>query len=692
MGFRRRRRYSSQEICLRDLRGTNTTGKDMKRIFHTLLLSLFCCYCHSQLSLARGSYKNLAITITQGNNITVEKDLIKINIAADSIKPRLEIAASNGYWYLSDKRFLHITVQNTGKTPQTVEAGLNDNFWTMGATLIPPGKTKTIRVLLLKDEKDTALAALYSGMHGHPSGFARLWFDTGLDSVKKVVLYFPGAAPGSSFVVSNIVADGRYDHPADSGLINAFVDEFGQYTKEDWPEKIHSVQNMITADQKERRALALDNFAASRNKYGGWEQGPSLRATGHFRTEKYKNKWWLVDPAGRLFWSNGIDCINANGETRVTGRTAYFEKLPGRDTAKAFFSPDGSRFDFKSYNLFRKYGDPWKKQFSQTAHARLRNWGINTIGNWSDPFITAMNLTPFVASVSSKQTGGFADPFADGFREDLENKITDLFRQGGDPEWCIGLFIDNELKWKDLAANVFRADTSQPSKLAFIQFLQKKYTQIEELNNEWHTAYASWYDFSVARSLPGPAASPDLQEFSKTFADLYFRQCQAAMKKAAPAVLYFGCRFDFHSYPSDTSFNWLIKIASAYCDIVSFNRYTYTSAELAPPAGYDFPIIIGEFHFGSLGRGLLHPGLKYAADQKERAMLYQSFQEQAMKNPYVVGSHWFQYNDQPVTGRNDGENYQIGFVTVGDIPYSDLIDKARETAKKMYELRVKSDH
>lgn len=661
----------------------------MKQIFYTLFLSLFSCYCYCQLPLIRRSYKDLTVSTTASNTITAEKDLIKITIGAGDIKSRLEISAPDGYWDLSEKRFLQITVQNTGSTSQTVEAGLNNNFWTMGATIIPAGKTKTIRMLLLKDEQDTALAALYSGMHGHPSGFTRLWFDTGLDSVKKIALYFPGAAPGSSFIISRIAADGSYDHSARKNPANAFVDEFGQYTREDWPEKIGSVQDMKTADQKERGNLAHDGFAAFRNKYGGWQQGPSLQATGHFRTEKYKGKWWLVDPSGRLFWSNGIDCINANGETLVAGRTAYFEKIPGRDTAKAFFNPDGSRFDFKSYNLFRKYGDRWKEQFAQMAHARLRSWGINTIGNWSDPFITAMNLTPYVASVSSKQTGGFADPFADGFREDLENKISNLFKQGGNPEWCIGLFIDNELKWKDLAGNLFHADPGQPSKLAFIQSLQKKYTQIEALNNEWHTAYGSWQDFSVTRILPGPAASPDLQEFFRTFADLYFRQCRDAMRKVAPAVLYLGCRFDFHSYPSDTTFNWLIKTASAYCDIVSFNRYTYTSAELLPPAGYDFPVIIGEFHFGSLDRGLLHPGLKYAADQKERAMLYQAFQEQAMKNPYIVGSHWFQYNDQPVTGRNDGENYQIGFVTVGDIPYRDLIDKAKETATKMYTLRIK---
>jgi hypothetical protein len=39
--------------------------------------------------------------------------------------------------------------------------------------------------------------------------------------------------------------------------------------------------------------------------------------------------------------------------------------------------------------------------------------------------------------------------------------------------------------------------------------------------------------------------------------------------------------------------------------------------------------------------------------------------------------------DQPATGRNDGENYNIGFVDVTDRPYTELITAAKETFRRI---------
>ena len=45
--------------------------------------------------------------------------------------------------------------------------------------------------------------------------------------------------------------------------------------------------------------------------------------------------------------------------------------------------------------------------------------------------------------------------------------------------------------------------------------------------------------------------------------------------------------------------------------------------------------------------------------------------------------------DQALTGRGDGENYQIGFVTVADAPYPELVQAARDIAATMYQRRYK---
>jgi hypothetical protein len=52
-----------------------------------------------------------------------------------------------------------------------------------------------------------------------------------------------------------------------------------------------------------------------------------------FRTEKVDGKFWFVDPAGRLFWSFGANCIGIDfaGQTLTERDQAVFQKLPAKD-------------------------------------------------------------------------------------------------------------------------------------------------------------------------------------------------------------------------------------------------------------------------------------------------------------------------------------------------------------------------
>ena len=51
--------------------------------------------------------------------------------------------------------------------------------------------------------------------------------------------------------------------------------------------------------------------------------------------------------------------------------------------------------------------------------------------------------------------------------------------------------------------------------------------------------------------------------------------------------------------------------------------------------------------------------------------------------PELVGTHWFQWADQPSTGRFDGENYNIGLVDVTDRPYADLVGALKQTHRRV---------
>ena len=126
-------------------------------------------------------------------------------------------------------------------------------------------------------------------------------------------------------------------------------------------------------------------------------------------------------------------------------------------------------------------------------------------------------------------------------------------------------------------------------------------------------------------------------------------------------------------------------------DIVSFNLYyrEIPKDKWTGPNGFDRPAIVGEFHFGALDRGMFHCGLVRTLNQEDRARCLAHYLESVADHPLFVGCHWFQYMDEPVTGRwYDGENYNIGLVDITDTPYPEMVAAARTTLSSIYARRA----
>ena len=174
----------------------------------------------------------------------------------------------------------------------------------------------------------------------------------------------------------------------------------------------------------------------------------------------------------------------------------------------------------------------------------------------------------------------------------------------------------------------------------------------------------------------------DSDAFYAKFVDRYFRICREGIKKTAPHRLYLGCRFVGFRQSKAAQ-----DAAAKYCDVVSVNTYQNSVANVDPKSFGEKPILIGEFHFGTYDRGMFSNGLCPTADQTERATAFLRYVQGALVHPNMVGVHWFQFRDQPLTGRWDGEGYQIGFVDVADTPYPELIKAAREAGENMYTYR-----
>lgn len=73
--------------------------------------------------------------------------------------------------------------------------------------------------------------------------------------------------------------------------------------------------------------------------------------------------------------------------------------------------------------------------------------------------------------------------------------------------------------------------------------------------------------------------------------------------------------------------------------------------------------------------------------QRERAEAYRHYMQKAAVHPCAVGAHYFAYNDQPLWGRYDCENFQFGFVDVCQMPYPQFTETAAEINKQIVSLR-----
>ena len=615
-------------------------------------------------------------------------------------------------WDLSRHLYVRMDLSNPGPGELYAECRINGMMWMDGAQIIPAGESRILSALIKRKAPPESIRKSLFGMNGLPGGYVWIWDTQDPEKIDHVEIRFPYIKPNTEFQISALRAEGVYDLEAWTPDRFPLLDEFGQLRERDWPGKIHSEAELLQSKVEEDAELAANPGPPQWNQYGGWASGPTLEATGHFRTEKHEGKWWLVDPSGHLFWSHGIDCVRPGAATPITDREHYFTELPedsspfyseGKGAAREYYRGREYRmFDLRSANLERKYGPDWHETWAERAHGRLRSWGFNTVACWSDEKVYLKRKTPYVVYLHSggpQITGAegfwrkFPDPFDSGFAQSLADS---LVRQEGkstaDP-WCIGYFVDNELSWGNdvfLATSVLESPADQAAKVEFVKTLREQYRAISGLNEAWGTDFKSWDALLQSRESPeSSSAINDLQAFNRAAAAEYFKVIRDQIRKFAPKKLYLGPRIALHAYPDESERGaWLVPIAGEFCDVVSFNRYRFTCLELELPEGIDRPVVIGEFHFGALDRGMLHTGLRSAYDQDERADLYEFYVKQALENPYLVGTHWFQLNDQAVTGRRDGENYQIGFLTYCDNPHPEMIGASRSIGDRLYQLRL----
>lgn len=611
-----------------------------------------------------------------------------------------------------------------------------------------PGKKSTYYMALSPSSKGHVV----SGMRSEPPKLAYDaqaisygWGEKSLDTsrIHTVSLYLQNPTKDAEIIVDAIRL--VPDLSADMTRYKGIVDQYGQFTGDDWEEKVHSDEELTKAGQKELANLGKAKPLADRCTYGGWKNGPKLESTGFFRTEKVDGKWTLVDPEGCMFFMTGLANIRMADTVTITGvdfddinsregrevvsdlRHSMFEWLPeysdplaeAYDYAGRVHSgavDKGEVFSFYLANQMRKYGvnkEEAKEIWKEVTLDRMTDWGFTTLGNWIDPMFFGSERVAYEAhgwirgnhkriSTGNDYWGPIHDPFDPEFRVSARNMAQRVASQvNQDDPWLVGTFVDNEISWGNvmneanhygLVINALSYKTTEsPAKKAFSEHLKAKFKKIDNLNAAWGVNVASWSEFDNSfdhRTALSEGMKQDYSIMLEMLAEKYFATVRQEIKQVLPNHLYLGARFaDWGVTPE------IARGAAKHVDVMSYNLYANDLnskkahwKKLLPEL--DKPSVIGEFHFGATDTGLFHGGIVSASNQKERGEMFKHYMDSIVENPYFVGAHWFQYLDSPATGRGwDGENYNIGFVTIADVPYVELGKAAKEFNKNLYNKR-----
>lgn len=433
------------------------------------------------------------------------------------------------------------------------------------------------------------------------------------------------------------------------GLIDAYGQVIGAH-----PNPVRSDADLRASIADEARRAKAWTRDPNLDSYGGLKNAPwKEKATGFYRVVKRKGAWTMVSPQGNPLFYTGLCTVPAPkwDMTPVTGRESVFASLPPKGD---LWAPDpwgGEPVDYFTpvgWSLQRKYGDGWNAKARASMKTRLGQWGFSGMGKWSEPVAGVPRVVDL--SADWPKLGRHLDPFdpkaRQAARASLERQLKDV---KGDP-WVVGTSIGNE----------------------YDEIVTRE--EIEKLPASPAREALKGLDVEAAR---------------KKYATAYYRFLYETIKSIDKEHLYFG----FWIVPGwwqDES-DW--DLIAPWCDVIGYDRYSDVYAGMeARQKRTGKATLLGEFshpawYGGTRGYGRYNVFTETDADSGRK---YAETVAAAANDPYCVGTLWFQYRDEPITGRGPGkgpqavhgEHYAFGFVDVNDRPKWDLVTRAKAANRR----------
>lgn len=395
------------------------------------------------------------------------------------------------------------------------------------------------------------------------------------------------------------------------------------------------------------------------NKYGSWNNGKTFEKTGFFRVEKYRGRWIIVDPEGKMHIDAGVLTV----------------------------SPGGGKVN-KTY--FAKVFQNKEKWISDTMDSLCR-YGFNGSGAWGDeeqirqynkisstrkctycPIVNPMSDFGYHLGIASHNPGntgyegGVIPVFHSEFKDFAEKLISGFVAPYKDDPDVLGYFTDNEMPLRlSNLESCLALDASNPERKAAEAWMKEN--NVTKITDNVRLQFVGY------------------------LAETYYSIVSEALRKADPNHLYLGSRLA----GTNKTFETVYKAAAQYCDIVSINYYGQWQVRPYDIERWekwaDRPFMITEFYTKAEDSGLGNTSGDgwIVRDQKTRGIHYENFIIGLLRTKCCVGWSWCKYLDNDPTASNPEPSNKDSNKGIFDNyykPYPELVESMRKVNTVRYSI------
>ncbi len=394
------------------------------------------------------------------------------------------------------------------------------------------------------------------------------------------------------------------------------------------------------------------------DEYGGWT-GLQGTATGFFHTEQVGGRWWLVTPAGNVFFGLGVRDIPHDGSARRLRAWGFNCSYVGAEVPETA-----------------------KERFPYVLNLKLIRLAAPEL-----PVPAVPGLPPWLT---------YYDVFDPEWPTKCDEYLEKNLKPHGDDPLMVGYWIENEPTFSGWYEAITRAPLDAPARKAFVEVARAYYAERpDDLVKDWAPYGVKAVEdlASVEGDAPNVPGLADMWQVA--MAERTYSVIHDACKKVDGNHLNLGVRMMSAAPPNPG----VLAVMGKYCDVISLNLYSVLSDRILTPivtmtplvhALTGKPLMVSEFTYRGNDSHLPNtlgapPSVPTQAD---RGIGYLSYVSTVASLPFFVGVNWYTYDDDSADRRWDeyGEDCNFGIVDKADRPYAALVEAMRLTNQSIYEL------